>query len=243
MVPVHQETRPEVPPVITPKTIAITAGGLVLVAGAGTVAASTLGDDPESSVRAVEVGSLSESAPGASTSTTGGGSQQVAGLSELSGRVTQASDDDGFDDLVVDGIELDFGPDEWIARAGPMRDFDDDGEDEPLRAEIEGLRDTDATFRVRLDDDGDEADVYLINDLTYHDPAGAPPWQPSGSGADAATARDDDRDDDRDDPADDADDAADDADDRSGRDDDAVEDRSGRDDDRNEHDADDANDD
>jgi hypothetical protein len=218
--------------VITPKTIAITAGGLVLVAGAGTVAASTLGDDPESSVRAVEVGSLSESASGASTSTTGGGSQQVAGLSELSGRVTQAPDDDGFDDLVVDGIELDFGPDEWIARAGPMRDFDDDGEDEALRAEIEGLRDTDATFRVRLDDDGDEADVYLINGLTYHDPAGAPPWQPSGSGSDAATARDDDRDD-----------AADDADDRSGRDDDAVEDRSGRDDDRNEHDADDANDD
>jgi hypothetical protein len=224
--------------VITPKTIAITAGGLVLVAGAGTVAASTLSDDPESSVRAVEVGSLSESASGASTSTTGGGSQQVAGLSELSGRVTQASDDDGFDDLVVDGIELDFGPDEWIARAGPMRDFDDDGEREALRAEIEGLRDTDATFRVRLDDDGDEADVYLINDLTYHDPAGAPPWQPSGSGSDAATARDDDRDD----AADDADDAADDADDRSGRDDDAVEDRSGRDDDRNEHDADDAND-
>jgi hypothetical protein len=215
--------------VITPKTIALTAGGVALVAGASAVAASAVGDDPESSVEAVEVGSLSDAASASgSTSTTAGGSRQVSGLSELSGRVTQAPDDDGFDDLVVEGVELDFGPDEWTARAGRMQDFDDDGRVEPLRAEIEGLRDTDATFRVRFDDDGDEADVYLINGLTYHDPAGAPPWEPSGSdsGSGAVTARDDD----------------------SGRDDHDADDSSGRDepddrDDRNDHDADEPDDD
>jgi hypothetical protein len=216
---------------ITPKTIALAAGGVVLVAGASVVAASTIGDDdPEGRVEAVEVGSLSVPASGSeSTSTTAGGSRQVSGLSELSGRVTQAPDDDGFDDLVVEGVELDFGPDEWTARAGRMQDFDDDGRAEALRSEIEGLRDTDATFRVRFDDDGDEAEVYLINGLTYHDPAGAPPWEPSGSasGSGAVTARDDDsgRDDDaddrddRDDRSDHDSDDADDADDRSGRDD------------------------
>jgi hypothetical protein len=205
--------------VITPKTIALTAGGVALVAGASAVAASTVGDDPEGRVQAVEVGSLSAPASGSgSTSTTVGGSRQVGGLSELSGPVTQAPDDDGFDDLVVQGVELDFGPDEWTARAGAMQDFDDDGRVEPLRAEIEGLRGTDATFRVRFDDDGDEAEVYLINGLTYRDPAGAPPWDPSASGSGAVTAGDDHggRDDDRDDH--DADD------DHGGRDD------SGRDD-------------
>ena len=219
---------------ITPKTIALTAGGVALVAGASAVAASAVGDDPEGRVEAVEVGSLSAPASASasgSTSTTAGGSRQVGGLSELSGRVTQAPDDDGFDDLVVEGVELDFGPDEWTARAGPMQDFDDDGRVEALRAEIEGLRGTDATFRVRFDDDGDEADVYLINGLTYHDPAGAPPWEPSDarSGSGAVTGRDDDSD--RDDH-----DAE--VDDRSGRDDSGrddhdaeVDDRSGGDDD------------
>jgi hypothetical protein len=202
--------------VITRKTIALTAGGVALVAGASAVAASTVGDDPEGSVEAVEVGALSAPASASgSTSTTAGDSRQIGGLSELSGRVAQAPDDDGFDDLVVDGTELDFGPDEWTARAGPMQDFDDDGRVEALRAEIEGLRGTDATFRVRFDDDGDEADVYLINGLTYHDPAGAPPWDPSASasGSGAVTARDDHSG-------------------RDGRDDhDADDDRSGQDDD------------
>jgi hypothetical protein len=182
--------------VITPKTIALTAGGVAIVALAGAAAASAVGDsDPESSVQAVEVGSLADSpASGSSgssgsTSTTVRGSHQVAGLSELSGRVSQAPDDDGFDDLVVQGVELDFGPDEWTAQAGPMQDYDRDGRVEVLRAEIEGLRGTDSTFRVRFDDRGDEAEVFLINGLTYHDPAGAAPWQSSGTGP--VTARDD----------------------------------------------------
>jgi hypothetical protein len=174
---------------ITRKALALTAAGVVLVGAAGVAAAGELGDDPESSVAAIEVGRLSEPAApaGAGGTSTTTATRGVSGLTELSGRVTQAPDDDGFDDLVVEGIELDFGPDEWTSTVGPTQDFDGDGTAEALADEFRGLRDTDGTFMVRIDDDGDEADVYLINGLTYHDPAGEAPWV---SGPAAPTGRD-----------------------------------------------------
>ena len=192
------------------KTIALAVGGAALVAAAGAATAASLGDDPGDAVEAIEVGRLTDApdaTAAADTPTTTGADVAVPGLTELSGPVTQATDDDGFDDLVVEGLELDFGPDEWSATVGPTQDFDDDGRAEALRDEIAGLRGTDSTFAVRLDDSGDEAEVYLVNGLTYRDPAGAAPWGDDdggsgdgGSGDDGSTpAADDSGDDDSDD--------------------------------------------
>ena len=217
---------------ITRKALALSVAGVALVGAAGVAAAGELGDDPESTVAAIEVGRLSEPAAtggddrGTSTTTATRG---VAGLTELSGRVTQAPDDDGFDDLVVEGIELDFGPDEWTSTVGATQDFDGDGTSEALADEIRGLRDTDATFMVRIDDDGDEADVYLINGLTYHDPAGEAPWV---SGPAAPTGRDAQVDDDHGTDDDGTDDrgSGDDGGDDSPGDDDGTDDRGSGDD-------------
>jgi hypothetical protein len=224
------------------KTLALAVGGAALVAAAGAATAGALGDDPDGTVEAVEVGRLTDAPAttattagspattrgtgslGATTSTTAG--VAVPGLTELSGPVTQAPDDDGFDDLVVEGYELDFGPDEWTATIGPTQDFDGDGTAEALRDEVAGLRGTDTTFAVRLDDSGGEAEVYLIGGLTYRNPAGPAPWDPAGgtgggsddgagdddgggtSGGPAEAGDDDGGDDDRDDrvePGDDRD--------------------------------------
>ena len=224
---------------ITRKALALTAAGVALVGAAGVAAAGELGDDPESSVAAIEVGRLSEPARpaggddrGTSTTTATRG---VSGLTELSGRVTQAPDDDGFDDLVVEGIELDFGPDEWTSTVGPTQDFDGDGTAEALADEFRGLRDTDGTFMVRIDDDGDEADVYLINGLTYHDPAGEAPWvsgpaAPTGRDAQVGDDATDDNGGDRDDTVSDDGPGDDSGGDRDGGDDSPGDDSSGDDD-------------
>lgn len=196
----------------TPKTIVI---GAVAVAalGLGGAAAVTALDDPDSSVDAVSLGDAT--ATGAQ-STTGdaGTSQQVPGLDELSGTVTwddgmgDDSDDSGTDDdrsseladmiesgatgvpldpeLEINGVDLDFGPDDWVATAEASADFDGDGAVASLREELVGLVGQDVTMLVRFDDDGDDADVYVIGDLTFRDVSAPAPWQPAGSATDEA---------------------------------------------------------
>ena len=180
---------------VSRKSLAYPAAGAALLAGAFAFWSTgpAVGDD-EDAVEAVEVGRLTDApagddgddrgeGPSGSTTSTTAADLAVPGLTELSGPVTQAPDDDGFDDLVVEGLELDFGPDEWSATVGPTQDFDRDGRTEALRDEIAGLRGTESTFAVQVDDDGDEAHVFLVNGLTYRDPAGPAPWGAADDGS------------------------------------------------------------
>lgn len=107
-------------------------------------------------------------------------SRRVPGLDEVHGLVSR-DDPDEVDELTVGRVELDFGPEEWVAAAGPMQDYDNDGAVEPLRDELSGLVGREAHFLVRLDSKGDDGDVYAINGRPYRDPAGPPPWNPDGA--------------------------------------------------------------
>lgn len=163
---------------LTRKTLTlIAAGGAVMTAVAATGIGAGLRDREE----AVQVIRISEGRAVPATSS-GATSQQVEGLDEVRGPVERRGDD--VDDIYVGRVELDFGPDGWVGRAGPGEDYDRDGTAEALRAEIDGLVGNEARFLVRLDQEGDDGDVYAINDLTYRDPAGPPPWM---AGPDAAS--------------------------------------------------------
>jgi hypothetical protein len=107
--------------------------------------------------------------------------RRVPGLDEVSGLVAREDPDD-VDELVVGRVDLDFGPDDWIAAAGPLSDYDGDGVAEPLRDELSGLVGREARFLARLDSRGDDGDVYAINGRPYRDPAGSPPWNAGGAG-------------------------------------------------------------
>jgi hypothetical protein len=168
------------------RTIALGAAAVAALALGGVAAASVL-DDPDSSIDAV---SVSDASPGAASSpgAQGGTDQQVPGLDELSGTVTSDdddsdsdddSDDDLFDDLEINGVDLDFGPDDHVATADAAADFDGDGTTATLREELAGLVGQDVTLLVRFDDDGDDADVYVIGDTTYRDVSAPAPWQPT----------------------------------------------------------------
>ena len=100
------------------------------------------------------------------------------------------TDDDGADDvaddLEINGVDLDFGPDDWVATAAATADFDGDGTTAALRDELAGLVGQDVTLLVRFDDDGDDADVYVVGEHTYRDVSAPAPWLPAGSAADDA---------------------------------------------------------
>jgi len=156
--------------------LAVGATALAATAVVGGVAwALSSDDDPADGVGAVRLPGVSGDAVGAGSSTTDDG-RQVAALDELRGTVT--ADDDG--DLVVDGVELDFGPDEWVRTAGEVADLDGDGTTAGLETEIAALEGREVVLLVRLDDDGDEAEVFVVDDVTYRDVAdAAAPWQGS----------------------------------------------------------------
>ena len=107
-------------------------------------------------------------------------SRWVPGLDEINGLVSR-DDPDDVDELTVGRVELEFGPEDWVAAAGPIHDYDNDGTVEPLRDEISGLVGREARFLVRLDNKGDDGDVYTMNGRPYRDPNGPPPWNPSGA--------------------------------------------------------------
>ncbi|HEX6568151.1 MAG TPA: hypothetical protein VF015_03270 [Acidimicrobiales bacterium] len=93
-------------------------------------------------------------------------------------------DDDLGDELEVNGVDLDFGPDDWVATATATADFDGDGGTEALRDELAGLVGREVTLLVRFDDDGDDADVYVIDGTTYRDVSAPAPWLPAGAADD-----------------------------------------------------------
>lgn len=131
--------------------------------------------DPSEAVAPVVVDEVSAAPP--VTGTAGAPSQeQVQALTRLSGVLEHGGDTAEF---VLDNVELDFGPDAWVITAPATADFDGDGTTEPLLAELEGLVGQEVVANVRLDEDGDDADVFVLNDLTYRDSSGGtPPWQP-----------------------------------------------------------------
>jgi hypothetical protein len=127
-----------------------------------------------------QIGVVSISDAQAVTPPGGALSRRVPGLDEVKGLVSR-DDPDDVDELDVGRVELDFGPDNWVAAAEPIQDYDNDGTVEAVRDELSGLVGQEARFLVRLDSDGDDGDVYTINGRPYRDPAGPPPWNPSGA--------------------------------------------------------------
>ena len=112
--------------------------------------------------------------------------QQVAALDSIQGTFERRGDDQA--DFYLGGVELELGPDAWVLTAGPGEDYDGDGTPEDLLAELGGLVGQPVKALVRLDNDGDDADVYVLNDLAYRDSAGGPPpWLQTRS-ADGAAA-------------------------------------------------------
>ncbi len=124
----------------------------------------------------------------ASTTTNAPQNRQVLALEQLSGTFQEDVDRDGdtdHDDFEIGRVDLDFGPDDWLRTAGPIEDFDGDGTAENVLDELRGLVGQEVTLLVRFDDD-DEADVYVINDLTFRDSSsGSAPWETDTERAEA----------------------------------------------------------
>lgn len=162
----------------TRRTIIATAGAVAAIGlvGVGVGVGAAL-DDPDERVASINLTGTQGQSTAESAGT--GGSRQIAALDELSGTVTREGDDDreDVDDLHVGRVDLEFGPESWVASADPMEDYDGDGTTEALRDELDGLVGDDSRFRVRFDEDGDDAEVYSINDLTYREVSGPAPWQ------------------------------------------------------------------
>lgn len=184
------------PTMRTPSKAVILVAGGVAALGAGVLVADFIGNanDPTDSVGAVSVGDLDVASPSTpssvATSETGNGvpttaaRQQIIALEELTGRLDRYGDD--VDDYTISGVELDFGPDNWILGAGPLADYDGNGSAGPLREELDALTATDVRVLVRYDEDRDEADVYVLNDQPYRDTTGGDaPWQTPVAGESA----------------------------------------------------------
>lgn len=148
---------------------------LVLTLGVVALLSVLIPTDPEMEIGAVKISDVQAAVPPAEAL-----DRRVPGLDEISGKVAREDPDD-VDELRVGRVEIDFGPDDWIAAAGPMEDFDGDGVAEPLRDELSGLVGREARFLVRMDSGGDDGDVYAINGRPYRDPAGPPPWNADGA--------------------------------------------------------------
>ena len=114
-------------------------------------------------------------------------SQQVEALDRLEGTF-HADDDPG--QFTLGSVDLDFGPEAWVLTAGPLQDYDQDQRTEALLDELAGLTGHQVTILVRPGDGGDEADVYVLNDLPYRDPAGPPPWTTAAPTSSATASED-----------------------------------------------------
>lgn len=140
--------------------------------------------DPEESVAPVVVDEVSAAPPVSGQA--GTTQEQIEALDRLSGSLRHGGDTAEF---VLDDIELDFGPDAWVLTAPATADFNRNGTVEPLLTELQSLVDQPVTAMVRLDEDGDDADVFVLNDLTYRDSTGANlPWQPAATSGTPATS-------------------------------------------------------
>ena len=147
---------------------------VIAVAAIGASVTAAAQEDPTVEIGAVAVDQVRLSSPTASTSASAQ-QQHVEALERLDGTLTMLGDDP--EDFYIGPIELEFGPEAWVMTAGPSEDFDGDGDRERLLNELRGLVGRPVTALVRLDNDGDEANVYRLNDLTFRDSAGGrPPW-------------------------------------------------------------------
>lgn len=126
--------------------------------------------DPSVEVGSIPITGVSVRAAPTSSATR---SQQIEALDRLQGTL-QAEDDLG--QFTLGSVDLDFGPEAWVLTAGPLQDYDQDQTTESLLDELTGLAGRQVTTLVRPGDGGDEAEVYVLNDLPYRDPAGPPPW-------------------------------------------------------------------
>lgn len=162
--------------------MAVTRSIRVVAAAAMAVAFLALGgvalaaqDDPVEKVAAVDLGPFRITA-GTGATRAADSAQRVAALDRIEGTLERLGDD--ADDLFIGTVELELGSEQWLHTAGPLQDFDGDGTPEDLLSEVDALIGQPVTALVRLDDDGDEGDVYVLNDLVYRDSAGGPaPWQ------------------------------------------------------------------
>ncbi len=153
-----------------PRLAMIIALALALTAIGAATGWLVLRRDPSVQVGSVPISGISVRAAPTTSATR---SQQVEALDHLEGTL-QAGDDPG--QFTLGSVDLDFGPDAWVLTAGPLQDYDQDQRIEALLDELAGLTGQQVTILVRPGDDGDEADVYVLNDLPYRDPAGPPPW-------------------------------------------------------------------
>ncbi|CAL9615034.1 hypothetical protein SUDANB121_05735 [Nocardiopsis dassonvillei] len=165
------------------------AAGLLAV---GAVGGHLLLDDPEQRIE--PIGLTGFSAGAAPVGEDGGGTsatRPVEGLEQLVGELR--ADGDDRDDWSVAGVDVDFGPEEWLLTDPVLEDYDGDGTAAPLPEELRGLEGTEVTLGVRYeeDDDGEreDADVYTVNGLNLRDPDGGPaPWDDSGETGEADRA-------------------------------------------------------
>jgi peptidoglycan/xylan/chitin deacetylase (PgdA/CDA1 family) len=154
-----------------PRRLAMIIALALAITGMGAAAGwLILRRDPSVEVGSVPITGLSVRAAPTTSATR---SQQVDAFDRLEGTL-RAGDDPG--QFTLGSVDLDFGPDAWVLTAGPLQDYDQDQATEALRDELAGLTGRQVTTFVRPGDGGDEADVYVLNDLPYRDPAGLPPW-------------------------------------------------------------------
>lgn len=174
-------------PTTRTRTVALVAGAFAVGALGLFGVRALLADDPIERIEAVGVGRVGAGDTAAAPAGTAGESRRVIALESLDGTLTLAGDD--LDDLAVDNVELDFGPEVWLFLAEPGQDYDGDGDAEALVDELGGMTGRDVELLVRFDDDRDDADVYVINGLDYRDTAGGPaPWdQPDPGDTPTAT--------------------------------------------------------
>jgi hypothetical protein len=147
--------------------IGLAAGAAAVLAGIGVL---LLRPDPTEQVGAVPITGVTVG-PVPTTSATR--SQQVEALGRIEGTMRAGDDPDEFN---LGAVELDFGPDAWVLTAGPLQDYDRDQKTEKLIDELVGLNGRPVAAMVRPGNEGDDAEVYVLNDLPYRDPAGPPPW-------------------------------------------------------------------
>lgn len=181
----------------TRSVLFITAGVVGAALGGAAIGAAV--DDPDIYVDPVVVSGVaapSVTTPGASAAAANAPGEQgtttgdvtvraVEGLDQLVGVLLPDDDRDWY----VAGVDVDFGPEAWIAAAPGLQDYDGDGAVEPFLTELLGLQGREVTIGVRYDtdDDRDEAFAFTIQGLPFRDPAGgAAPWQTPVVGAEVS---------------------------------------------------------
>ncbi|WP_017593012.1 PepSY domain-containing protein [Nocardiopsis potens] len=164
--------------------IAASATGLLALGAAGYL----LVDDPEEVIEPVRISGVTAGDTSGSGEGAGGGdgtTRSVDGLERLTGELRSGDDPD---DWSVAGVDVDFGPEQWLLGDPEQADLDGDGETKPVLEELRALegQEVDLGVRYEEDDDGDDdgegadrddAEVFTVNGATYRDPDGAAPWE------------------------------------------------------------------